>query len=481
MPFRFLTPLLAVALILGQASPTLAQSASRARLLVSPSPSFFGQAVGLTAEVDGLGGGAPTGLVTFADGATTLGAAGLVAPGAGQATLKASHADHACALTNFGGVKCWGYNGFGQIGDGTTTDRRLPTNVAGLGTGVVAIAAGAFHTCAVTNVGGVKCWGNNFHGQLGDGTTIYRRTPVNVAGLTSGVVAITTGDFHTCALTTLGAVRCWGWNQYSQLGDGSAVNRLVPTQVVGLTSGVAAVGAGSYHSCALTNSGAVRCWGRNQLGQLGDGTTTTRVLPTPVFGLASGVAAISVADAHTCAVTAVGGARCWGWNVFGQLGDRTNIDRATPVPVWGLSSGVLAIDAGTWHSCALTTAGAKCWGRNNVGQLGDGTTSNRATPVAVFGGASGIVAISAGQDNSCFLIRMGALRCWGDNAFGQLGDGTTTNRATPTPTLSLTGLVRARARLSTTALARGLRTLRGSFAGNATHRAAAAAAKHMVN
>jgi alpha-tubulin suppressor-like RCC1 family protein len=328
---------------------------------------------------------------------------------------------HTCAVTSTGGVSCWGYNRAGELGDGTTTDRSMPVAVSGLSSGATAIAVGVAFTCAVTTGHVALCWGDNTLGQLGDGTTTTRSTPVAVSGLVN-VTAVAARNDHTCALTSGGGVLCWGDNALGQLGDGTTTNRSTPV-AVSLLATVTAIAAGASHTCALSSGGGVFCWGANVDGELGDGTTTTRTTPVAVSGLASGVAAIAAAGTHTCALTGGGTVKCWGFNGEGQLGDGTTTSRSTPVAVSGLAS-VTAIAAGNDHSCALTNGGSvSCWGDNSAGELGDGTTTTRLTPVTVSGLAS-VSALAAGVFNTCAITLGGGAFCWGGNEYGQLGNGT---------------------------------------------------------
>ena len=342
---------------------------------------------------------------------------------------------HSCALTSSGSVKCWGDNYRGQLGEGTSGDvrgRATPGEVLGLGGGVASIASGQRHTCALMTGGTIRCWGANRYGELGDGTTVQRTTPVNVAGLAGAVRAIAAA-WHTCAITTAGEVECWGLNDFGQLGDGTTTDRSTPAAVSGLRSGVKAIAAGNAHTCALTDAGAVECWGDNEYGQLGDGTTATRHLPVTVSGLAGGALAVAVGSEHSCALMRSGGVKCWGLNAGGQLGDGTRVNRRRPVAVVGLRYGVIAIAAdrgrgviGEGHTCALTHAGAvKCWGENADGQLGDRSTRERTRPVNVSGLSGGVIAIDAGGRHTCAVTRTGGVKCWGYDAYGQIGDGAT--------------------------------------------------------
>ena len=342
-----------------------------------------------------------------------------------------------CAVTTAGGVQCWGRNNSGQFGDGTTTDSAVPVDVIDLESGVVAIASGNIHACALTTEGGVQCWGSNSQGQLGAETgDLDSTTPVGVVGLETGVVAIASGDLHTCAVTTAGGVKCWGvdggWQGYG--------NTTTPVDVLEEPGGqplgeIAGITAGGEHTCALTDAGGVKCWGRNGWGQLGNGTISGG-RPVDVCQsfdeeegvcteLLSNVAAIDAGYSHTCALTNAGAIKCWGNNSHGQLGNGDgSYSWATPTDVSGLQSGAAAINAGGLHTCAITTGGGvKCWGMNFFGQVGDGTSTDRPTPVDVLGLSSGVAAVSAGSAyHTCALTDTGAVTCWGGNDYGQTGD-----------------------------------------------------------
>ena len=333
---------------------------------------------------------------------------------------------HTCALLETGAVKCWGQNNSGQLGDGTEVDSTVPVDVSGLSSGTSVVDAGSTHTCAVLETGGVKCWGRNYYGQLGDGTTDDRSTPVDVSGLTSGGSAVAAGSSHTCALLDTGGIKCWGINNYGQLGDGTTDESTTPVDVSGLSSGVFAIGAGMYHSCALLGTGGVKCWGRNHNGQLGDGTTEDSSTPVDVSGLSSGVSAITVGSTFTCALLDTGGMKCWGSNYDGQLGDGTMDDSLTPVDVSGLPSAPNLIDAGSSHVCVILETGeTMCWGYNASGQLGDGSAVNKTAPVSVVDLTSAVLFLAAGSSHTCVVLDTGGMQCWGSKGAGTLGDGKT--------------------------------------------------------
>ena len=262
-------------------------------------------------------------------------------------------------LTTGGAAKCWGYNGFGQLGDGTMTDSLTPVQVLGLTSGVASATIGSQHACALTTSGGVQCWGKNYAGQLGNGqydqATIYQ-VPTQVTGLTSGVVAITAGMEFNCALLATGAVQCWGRGDSGELGNGTTTSSNVPVQVTGLTSGVVAISAGDSYVCALMDSGALKCWGRNISGQLGDGTTTDSNVPVDVIGLDAPAKAVAAGGGQTCVLIEVNDVRCVGANYYGGLGNGTEDNSSTYGKVIGLAPAVVPTTAAPTTEAPTTAA-----------------------------------------------------------------------------------------------------------------------------
>ncbi|WP_018587541.1 Ig-like domain repeat protein [Salinispora arenicola] len=305
----------------------------------------------------------------------------------------------------------WGLNNVGQLGDGTTTDSSTPVAVGvPAGTTVTAVAAGEFHSVAVTSTGTVLAWGYNDVGQLGDGSTTSSSTPVAVdvpAGTT--VTAVAAGDRHSLAVTSTGTVSAWGANTDGQLGDGTTTSSSTPVAVdVPAGTTVTAVAAGGAHSVAVTSAGTVLAWGNNNFGQLGDGTTTDSSTPVAVdLPAGTTVTAVAAGKFHSVAVTSAGTVLAWGFNDSGQLGDGTTTNRSTPVAV-DLPAGttVTAVAAGGFHSVAVTSAGTVlAWGFNNFGQLGDGTTTDSSTPVAVdLPAGTTVTALAAGELHSLAVV-----------------------------------------------------------------------------
>lgn len=339
----------------------------------------------------------------------------------------AGGADHNCAIVN-DSIACWGWNSFGQLGNGSQTDSAEAVHVVGLAAGVEALGLGTNHSCAVV-AGQVHCWGLRIGAT---GVELLER-PTLVEGVPAGASAVASGTVHSCALAD-GHVYCWGQNLHGQLGDGSNASSASAVLVPGLAA-VDAIDVGHHHTCAL-QAGVVYCWGWNRDGQIGNGSAGgDRLFPDPVRGLPPEVTAVVTGQQVTCAL-ADGDVYCWGWNGNGNLGDGTFTDRALPVAVRGLSTDVEAIFIGDLHTCALVAGEAWCWGRNLSGQLGDGTTTSSPLPVRVEGLSPGVVELVAGVGHTCARHGRG-VQCWGWNGYGQLGDATTDDSPTPSHAVEL--------------------------------------------
>ena len=348
-------------------------------------------------------------------------------------TQAASSFNHTCAIYGSGGLHCWGQNFSGQLGDGTTTNSPIPVVVPGL-TGVTAVSAGRVHTCAIAQ-GVVKCWGDGADGQLGNGTTNSSPTPVPVVGLTTvtiQAVALAVGANFSCAqmqnvVTGASTVRCWGGNSVGQVGNGTTTPQVfAPATVSGLT-GVTHLTAGSYFACAVTG-GTVRCWGSGNDGQFGNGTTgvSSNVPAAAATGITNATM-VTAGGSHACAANGTtGDAWCWGDRSFAQVGNGTRV-RSDPILTpyyFGAGFRPTRIFAGNAGTCAIVSGQAFCWGKNTAGEVGNagvGISAFVLSPVAVTGQSSGVATMAAGLDHTCAISTAGAISCWGDNTLGQRG------------------------------------------------------------
>jgi alpha-tubulin suppressor-like RCC1 family protein len=349
--------------------------------------------------------------------------------GLSDATQVTAGEDHTCAGLSGGHVDCWGGNEFGELGNGTETDSDMPVEVQGI-SDATQVAAGSQYTCAVLSGGHVDCWGRNDEGQLGNGTYSERSsTPVEVQGI-SDATQVTAGEDHACALLSGGRVDCWGRNDEGQLGNGTTVSSDTPVEVQGV-SDATQVTAGEDHTCALLSSGRIDCWGDNEFGELGNGTDSDRSsTPVEVQGI-SDATQVAAGDGYTCALLSGGRVDCWGENAFGELGNGLSgrVSHA-PVGVQGISDAT-QVTAGERYTCALLSGGrVDCWGENEFGELGDGRTERSDTPVEVQG-INDATQVMAGSVDTCAALSDGHIDCWGENQFGDLGDGTTERSDTP--------------------------------------------------
>jgi cysteine-rich repeat protein len=359
--------------------------------------------------------------------------------------VQAVTGNQTCALMSDGSVRCWGQNNYGQLGQGDTQDTdRAPGKALNFGKGRTAtrLAAGSSHICALLDDESLKCWGYNLYGGLGLGNVgdqhVPNALPVDFGG--RAVLSVAAGSQHTCAVLEDGALECFGYNEYGQLGlgiDATAVK--TPTDPVDLGSErhATAVAAGTRHTCAILDDGTVKCWGSNEFGQLGIGTTGEDVLVPSLVDLGPGrsAQALFAGSLSTCAILDDESLVCWGYNGNGVLGVGDSTQGSLPDPTAvdlgaGRRAEVVSIGA---HACALLDDGSvKCWGGNNHGQLGLGAATTYllappATPVDLGTGRKATQVTAAGY-NSCVVLDNDTLKCWGFNMFGQLGLGDALDR-----------------------------------------------------
>ena len=355
-------------------------------------------------------------------------------PPPGCSSIVSAGSEHTCALRDDGEVWCWGLNDHGQLGNMGTTNEALPVQVMGL-TGMKVMDAGNGFACAA-DATHVMCWGQNNESQLGDNSMVDGKIPVEAGMMLAGVKTLSAGGNHVCALTEAGAVSCWGANNEGQIGDGTQSRRAAPTPLA--TPPMKAISAGALHTCAIDMGGTLYCWGNNDSGELGRGMTSNfEATPAPVPGL-NGVTAVATGDSFTCALADIG-LVCFGYNGQGQLGIGTTT--STPTPTFNrIPIAVKEISAGYQHACAWDVQhDVWCWGQNNEAQLGDGTVIQRTVPVK--NQLTGAFGITTGSYHSCMIAEDGGITCVGSNVRGQLGDSKRTATSLPLTVPDVAGAV----------------------------------------
>ena len=357
---------------------------------------------------------------------------------------------HTCTILDNGSVSCWGYGGNGELGNGGTTDKTTPTltNSLGIGRSAVALSTGVIHTCAILDNGSVSCWGYGYNGQLGNGGRSDKTTPTFTGSLGTGrtAISLSSGNYYTCAILDNGAVSCWGQGGYGGLGNGGTSDKTTPmlTSSLGVGRTAISLSSGAYHTCAILDNGDVSCWGRNDEGQLGNGGTSDTTTPTLTSSLGTGRTAVVLSSGfdHTCAILDNGSVSCWGFGFYGGLGNGGTSDKTTPTLTSSLGAGrtAVALSSGNRHTCAILDNGSvSCWGFGDYGQLGNGGTSDKHTPTLTSSLGTGrtAVALSSGDRSTCAILDNGNVSCWGRNTYGQLGNGGTSDKTAPTLTSSL--------------------------------------------
>ena len=345
---------------------------------------------------------------------------------------------HTCHLNQLGWINCWGANNTGQIGNNTQIESNkqlsIRSGIIQISTARSGLATTSGTTYAITLTGVLMSWGDNIYGKLGTGTSGGASFTPQIVDVNTRYKFISSKYGHTCAITISDALKCWGFNSDGQLGDGTLVQKNFPVTVdAGVNYKFVSVGAS--FSCGITTAGVLKCWGLNDTGQVGDGTLTSRSLPV-VINSGTSYNSVSLGYSHTCGITTTGILKCWGSDTVGQIGDGLlPTDRFTPYVV---DSGVnySSISSANNTNCAITTTGIlKCWGENSSGQIGDGSMTARTAPVTIESGIP-YESISAGGDHTCGVTTGKLFKCWGLNNNGQLGIGTTGGAVTTPQVIS---------------------------------------------
>jgi alpha-tubulin suppressor-like RCC1 family protein len=329
-------------------------------------------------------------------------------------------------------ILSWGKNNSGQLGSGVTTYTSSPVSTVGGFTDWIQVSAGSAHSIAVRSNGTAWVWGNNAIATLGDGTAVTRSSPVSVVGGFTDWIQVSAGSYHNLGLRSNGTAWAWGSQGFGQLGDGTTTLRSSPVSVVGGFTDWVELNAGYSHSLGIRKDGTAWAWGINGYGRLGDGTAVARSSPVSVVGGFTDWIQLSAGQFHNLGLRANGTAWAWGTGSQGRLGDGTSTSRSSPVSVVGGFTDWIQVSAGGAGSLGLRANGtAWAWGQNLYGNIGDGTTTSRSSPVSVVGGFTDWVKVSSGSQHSLGLRANGTAWAWGNNINGMLGDATLTSRTSP--------------------------------------------------
>ena len=344
---------------------------------------------------------------------------------AGEITQIAAGDSHSAAVTKDGDLYMWGANGSGQLGIQSNVDSNIPVKVNNSSStlpekSVKYVALGSYHSAAITKDGSLYMWGYNNYGQLGNGSTTNSYTPVKIM---ENVAAVSLGSYHSAAITKDGSLYMWGYNNYGQLGNGSTTYSYTPVKIM---ENVATVSLGAWHSAAITKDGSLYMWGYNNYGQLGNGSSGNYEKSVSPIKIMENVAAVSLGRWRSAAITKDGSLYMWGWNRFGELGNGTTNELTRPQRV---AANVQSVELGNYHTTAVSKdGGLYTWGYNNYGQLGNGTTNNSYTPVKIM---SDVVSSAGGSHHTIALKKNGTVYTWGDNEYGELGNGNKSNQTSP--------------------------------------------------
>ena len=341
------------------------------------------------------------------------------------------------ALFSSGGLWSCGFNGYGELGDNTTTNRSSPVQTVSAGTNWKSVAAGMYHTAAIKTDGTLWTWGRNNVGKLGDNTLDNKSSPVQTISAGTNWKLVAAGMYHTAAIKTDGTLWTWGWNNYGQIGDNTTTSKSSPVQTVASGTNWKSVSAAMYHTAAIKTDGTLWTWGWNNYGGLGDNTTAHKSSPVQTVASGTNWKSVAAGGLHTTAIKTDGTLWLWGYNGYGDLGDNTRIDKSSPVQTIAGGTNWKLVAAGQYHTAAIKTDGTLwLWGRNTYGQLGDNTTANKSSPVQTIAAGTNWKSVAAGQFHTTAIKTDGTLWTWGQNTYGKLGDNTTTSKSSPVQTVA---------------------------------------------